>query len=104
MTKPSEVISVEIMENPSEVVIHIPMSLCQFSQSQREDPIYIEDLNDAAEYLSQYIMGLDNPDYANGLTSFEIFLDDVFETALTSGENWVHGWWENNEEEDENVE
>jgi hypothetical protein len=80
------------------VIIELPLSLLRWSQEHRDDSIIILDDQKMGEYVRDQILET-GYDAENGSTAFTNMIDNLFTDALESGETWLNGWWEAEEEE-----
>lgn len=80
-----------------DLVIRIPLDLLIWAQKQREDSITVIDKQGMAKYLTEHILEFGgNQDL--GSTAFEDLIDACFIDALESAEDWLKGWWEEDDE------
>ena len=93
LEKIMDIITVE--DNNEEIVIRHPKGLLMFSQSHREDPILVTDRDKMTNDFIESFLGYDNRVGGDG--KFYELLDEWFLSRLESGEDYLKGWWEDNE-------
>jgi hypothetical protein len=81
------------------VIIELPLSLLVFAQEHREDSIIVTDEKKMGRYVAENILDFGG-DTEIGATEFELLIDKLFTDALENGEDWLNGWWEDEEGEE----
>jgi hypothetical protein len=91
---------IAVKYNTRNITINIPVGLLTFSQTYRDDIAYnILDKKAMAKYISENILEYtkDIGRSELGLTDFLYLLDNLFDEAYESAEEWIEE--SNNEEE-----
>lgn len=88
----SQNMSVEI--DSENVIIKIPIDLMIWAQEHRDDPIYVNNRSEMLERIKTDLLEYGG-DPEIGATAFELFMDNFFTDRLEWADDWLHGWWEN---------
>jgi len=73
------------------IKINIPIELIVFSQSRREEPIYIQDENAMVKDFILNFLDFGKNDYGNQYGKFFDLLDEWFLNRLENGEMYLEG-------------
>ena len=87
----------------NDLIIRLPLDLLVWSQKIREESMTITNKPKMAQYLIKYILEFGG-DPEIGSTAFEDFIDSCFLDALENAEDWLQGWWELEDEDEEQAE
>ncbi len=93
----SKNMSIEV--DSENVIIKIPIDLMVWAQEHRDDPIYIDDVDKMLARIKTDLLEYGG-DPEIGATAVELFIDRFFDDSLEWGEDWLHGWWENEDHEE----
>lgn len=81
---------IEVKTSKKYITIKLPIDLLVWSQENRGNPLYIINETKMREYFQEYFTDFHaRGDDGNGISSFEILLDNFFEDAIESAEDWI---------------